>query len=72
MALALLLPEPMENEVKPLRLLTVSETAELLSVSKRTLERMIRRNEFPAFKVGGQWRINESHLAKWIRGISEL
>jgi excisionase family DNA binding protein len=62
----------MENDLEPLRLLTVSEAAELLSVSKRTLERMIRRNEFPAFKVGGQWRVNGSQLANWIHRISEL
>jgi len=37
-------------------------------VSTRTLQRMIRRNELPAFKVGGQWRLRESQLTKWIQG----
>jgi hypothetical protein len=28
---------------------------------------MIRRNELPAFKVGGQWRLRESQLTLWIQ-----
>lgn len=62
----------MENDLHPLRLLTVPEAAELLQVSTRTLLRMVWRKELPAFKVGGQWRISESRLAEWIQGLSEL
>jgi excisionase family DNA binding protein len=62
----------MENDLEPLRLLTVPEAAELLQVSKRTLLRMVSRNELPAFKVGGQWRISESRLSEWIQALSEL
>jgi excisionase family DNA binding protein len=57
----------MEKDPENLRLLTLSEAAELLHVSTRTLQRMIRRNDLPAFKVGGQWRVRESQLAHWIR-----
>jgi len=56
----------MEKDLESLRLLTLSEAAELLHVSTRTLQRMIRRNDLPAFKVGGQWRVRESQLAQWI------
>jgi hypothetical protein len=28
--------------------------------------------EFPAFKVGGQWRVRESQLTKWIQALDEL
>jgi excisionase family DNA binding protein len=62
----------MENDGERLRLLTLRETAELLQVSKRTLQRLICRNKVPALKVGGQWRVNESHLAKWLQGLNEL
>lgn len=62
----------MENELDPLRMLTLAEAAELIHLSKRTLSRMINRNEFPAFKVGGQWRVRESELNKWIHGLNEL
>ena len=58
----------MENSLERLRLLTLPEAAKLLHVSTRTLQRMIRRNELPAFKVGGQWRVRESQLSRWIEG----
>lgn len=57
----------MEKDADHLRLLTLAEAAELLHVSTRTLQRMIRRNDLPALKVGGQWRVRESQLAHWIR-----
>jgi len=62
----------MENSTEPLKFLTVEETAELLQVSRRTLQRMIHRKDLPAFKVGGQWRIHENTLAKWLDGLHEL
>lgn len=58
----------MNESLERLRLLTLPEAAELLHVSTRTLQRMIRRNELPAFKVGGQWRVRESQLTRWIHG----
>lgn len=57
----------MNESIESLRLLTLPEAAELLHVSTRTLQRMIRRNELPAFKVGGQWRLRESQLTRWIQ-----
>jgi excisionase family DNA binding protein len=57
----------MERELENLRLLTLFEAAQMLHVSTRTLQRMIRKNDLPAFKVGGQWRVRESQLAQWIR-----
>jgi excisionase family DNA binding protein len=32
---------------------------------------MINRKDLPAFKVGGQWRIYETALAKWLEGLHE-
>ena len=58
----------MRDSLDGLRLLTLPEAAELLQVSTRTLQRMIRRKDLPAFKVGGQWRVRESQLARWIEG----
>ena len=62
----------MENGFEPLKFLTVEQTAELLQLSRRTLHRMIQRKDLPAFKVGGQWRIHETALAKWLEGLNEL
>jgi excisionase family DNA binding protein len=67
MALALLFVPPMENDLEPLRFLTLKQTAELLRMSTRTLLRMVQSNELPAFKVGGQWRFLESELIKWFK-----
>lgn len=64
---------PTENHLEqPLRLLTLQETAELLQVSQRTVNRMIQDKKLPAFKVGGQWRVRESQLTKWLEGLNEL
>lgn len=53
-------------ELENIRLLTLSEAANLLQVSTRTLQRMIRNGELPAFKVGGQWRVRETQLQQWV------
>ena len=62
----------MEDNTEPLRFLTLQETAELLHLSKRTVLRMLQRKNLPAFKVGGQWRIYETALAKWLEGLHDL
>ena len=62
----------MENNLEPLKFLTLEETAELLHLSRRTLQRMIHRKELPAFKVGGQWRVHPNQLAKWLEELEEL
>ncbi|MBI4522625.1 MAG: helix-turn-helix domain-containing protein [Deltaproteobacteria bacterium] len=49
-----------------LRLLTVTDAAALLQVSKRTILRLIHHSEIPAFRVGGQWRLRETEFLKWI------
>jgi excisionase family DNA binding protein len=53
-------------ELENIRLLTLSEAANLLQVSTRTLQRMIRNGDLPAFKVGGQWRVRETQLRQWV------
>jgi excisionase family DNA binding protein len=62
----------MENQLESLQLLTLPEAADLLQVSIRTLHRMIRKNDLPAFKVGGQWRLRESQLTHWIQCREDL
>jgi excisionase family DNA binding protein len=56
----------MSSELDGLRFLTLTEAAEILQISRRTLLRMIQHREMPAFKVGGQWRIRESQFRKWV------
>ena len=60
-----------DTEKITLNVLTMSEAAELLQVSKQTIVRMIYSKELPGgFKVGGQWRFNQGELLKWIQGRS--
>jgi excisionase family DNA binding protein len=56
----------MDQNFDSIRLLTLDEAAALLQVSKRTLHRMIKINDLPAFKVGGQWRVRETQLRQWV------
>jgi excisionase family DNA binding protein len=56
----------MDNQFANIRLLTLSEAAQLLQVSTRTLHRMIRSGDLPALKVGGQWRLRETQLQQWL------
>ena len=72
MALSLLDWKAMENNTELLRFLTLDQTADLLQLSRRTLLRMLRRKDLPAFKVGGQWRIHEPALAKWLKQLHDL
>ena len=42
-----------------LRLLTLAQTAKQLGISPITLKREIERGQFPAVRVGSQWRVPE-------------
>jgi excisionase family DNA binding protein len=57
----------MDASGQNIRLLTLSEVATILKISKRTLHRMIQHHQIPAFKVGGQWRILESRFQEWMQ-----
>lgn len=49
----------------PIKTLTLSETAEVLRVSKQTVLSMIKRG-LPARKIGRAWRIPVSTLNEWL------
>lgn len=59
----------MENNTEPLRVLTIKETAVMLRMSQRTVQRLIQRKELPSFKVGGQWRLREAEVAKRLEAL---
>jgi excisionase family DNA binding protein len=60
-----------ENEIAPLSFLTIKQVPDTLQVSQRTVLRMAKQKELPAFKLGGQWRIRESELAKWLQALED-
>ena len=51
------------------RLLSLTEVAGVLQVSKRTLIRWIKNDKLQAFKLGGGrfWRIRERDLKKFLK-----
>lgn len=55
------------------RFLTLTDTAEVLSISTRQALALIRSGELPAIRVGasGQWRIERSVLESYIEAMYE-
>jgi excisionase family DNA binding protein len=47
-------------------LLTVSETAERLRVSEKTVYRLAGRNELPSLRVGSAVRVDADELERWL------
>jgi excisionase family DNA binding protein len=41
--------------------LTTKQVADLEGLSEKTVERMCRRGEIPAYKIGRQWRIEPDY-----------
>ena len=46
--------------------LSVEETARWLSVTPRTVYRLVKGGRLPGFKVGGQWRFSRAILEAWV------
>ena len=51
-------------------MLSVKEIAKMLSVSKRTVQRMVKRGDLNAIRVGGQIRVRRSALDRMLRECS--
>ncbi len=52
-------------------LLTVSQTANYLQVSEKTVRRLIKNHQLIASKVGNRtWRIKESDIADYLQAHS--
>lgn len=52
--------------------LTIKEVAEYLSVTERTIYRLLQERKLPAFKVGGSWRFVQADLDNWIKAQSQV
>jgi excisionase family DNA binding protein len=50
--------------------LTLQEVASRLRVSDDTIYRLLKKGGMNGFKVGLQWRINESELARFMDDMS--
>jgi excisionase family DNA binding protein len=51
-------------------LLTLDNVAQYLHVHRSTIYRMIKKNQLPAFKFGGEWRFNPESIERW-RSVAE-
>ncbi|WP_028975237.1 PTS sugar transporter subunit IIA [Spirochaeta cellobiosiphila] len=47
-------------------ILTLSEVAQYLKVSEKTIHRMIGENAIPCAKIGGQWRFLQDMIDDWL------
>lgn len=49
-------------------ILTMQQAAEMLQISERTIQRMLKKGEIPGSQVGGQWRFDREQLRAMVRG----
>jgi len=52
--------------------LTIKEACELLKIAPATINRMLKRGEVPAKKVGASWRFSRSRLLEWLHAGSDV
>jgi excisionase family DNA binding protein len=45
---------------------TIDEVADHLKVHKDTIRSWIKKKDFPAHKIGKQWRFRLSEIDKWV------
>ena len=45
---------------------TLDEVAGYLKISKKTVYKMVRSGDLPAFKAGKHWRVLRAELGTWI------
>lgn len=48
-------------------ILTIEQAAEMLQVSVRTIQRMVKDGKIPGRQVGSQWRFDRDQLREWVR-----
>ena len=47
-------------------MMTLSDVAEALKVSEKTVSRMLQDGSLPGFKVANQWRFYREDFYRWI------
>ena len=50
------------EEDKPQEILTVSETAKLLRISRYATYKLAKEGKIPAFWIGNKWRFNKAKV----------
>ncbi len=60
-------PRSESKESNMTKLMTVSEVADYLRVTKKTVYRLLLRGKIPATKVGNQWRFAQNSIDGWLQ-----
>jgi len=47
------------------KIMTVTEVADYLRISRNTAYRMVRTGKLPAFRIGPDWRFNIEAIDRW-------
>jgi len=55
-----------EKKVSRSAIMTPKEAASYLGLHLITVYRLIKKQELPGFKIGGQWRFKKDLLDEWI------
>jgi excisionase family DNA binding protein len=45
--------------------MTLQETADYLRVTRSTIQRLLKGNQIPAFRIGRHWRFNTEEIETW-------
>ena len=53
------------------QVLTVREVSEYLRVHPATIYRLVRTNQIPGFRVGGEWRFASENIDRWRAGAEQ-
>lgn len=48
-------------------IMTITEVADYLKVTERTIYRLAGAKKIPSFKVGGSWRFSKVDIDEWIK-----
>ena len=57
-----------DESARRLEALSIAQTAELVSVSKKVVYGAIARGELPASKIGSRFRVRRSDVDAWLDG----
>ena len=49
-----------------IEILFPEEARKILKVGKSTMQELLHRKDFPAYKIGRRWYINKVKLIEWI------
>lgn len=51
--------------------LNLTQAADALGVSAPTMRCLVRRGDFPAFKIGSRWLVSRAALEEWAQRQAE-